>query len=416
MNVDEVNEMKRTEGANVDDVDEVGPVDEVRKLVDEVGGVIEGGPPKKPKRGPFAHVVAVTWHLAEENEDTIHAAEATMLARMQVAGAIYVAMCIEPTAAGVPHGQITMIKCKGQGFDLGVLSKRLDGAWCKKAIQPRASIAYCLHTGPHAEKPAYADCAPIEWGRRPTDDWLDIKQGSRTDIRRCAEDVLAGKTDKELALKHCEVVARYPKFVSRLRAQARGKPTDSPFPFVLPNGEVFDDPNPLPKGMDMPAKKRHILIYGKTNGRKSGWLYEQFRGKRVFYCRNTKYPFEGYDQEEVVIWNMFAPRWQEIEAWTEWIPADTHVPGDTRYEPTMMHAGVTRTLVIMLNYRPHWGEFEEPFNSRFWVFEHDKIATKELAVMPDLNLGGTALQRACTAFEEHIVMMSKKIVPKKADI
>jgi len=354
--------------------------------------VIEGASREKKKtKGPYAKIVAITWHVDKINpwQNDHYTKTAKILSGLKCS---YIAMCLEPTDEGKPHLQIMAVKTTGKGFDLGTMSKRLavNTPHCRKAVNPLNLENYCLHREKHKDKPQLDD--PVTWGTRPTDQWLTIHQGTRTDLVNYAADIASGMTTGQLALKHLGITAQYRHLEGKIRESLRPEPIISPYPFKLPGGQQIDDPNPLIGGFDIPTEKRHFWIWGPTDTRKSGWLREQFGGKRVFPCKASKYPYEGYKQEEVIIWNMLKPTFQELEGWSEWNVDDVHVPGDTRYTATMMHGKIAKTCVVTSNYAPEYGTDQAAFEKRFFViYIEDIIPLKILKQKPAIVIGDIPL-------------------------
>lgn len=211
------------------------------------------------------------------------------------------------------------------------------------------------------------------------------KQGQRTDLIKFRNDIKAGKTDEELIEDDDNFanMLKYHKMVPVVREAFKAKPKGDPYPIVLPDGQVLHNPDPRPHGVDFPAKFRHPLIVGPTNARKTGWLNEQFSGKRVFYVKNCKYPFEGYDNEQVCIWDMWFPTWSVLEFMCDYKDHRCNAPGDQRYQATVMEPFVARTCIILCNPPgPNYEGRMEPFNQRFITIEVQKIKVKERTFMP----------------------------------
>lgn len=236
-----------------------------------------------------------------------------------------------------------------------------------------AAVEYCGHTGAHADKTGLLK-GPWHTGVMPDMEVLRVLGSKQTPEKQYMADVLDHTfSERDLMLKHPKWWYKYGcnEGIHNIRQNAREKEEGNPYPFQLPNGKMVYDPQPDDVEFDRPAKKGHLYIWGPANSRKSGWVSENFAGKRVFFARKSKvYPMEGYRNERVVIFDMHKGiKWEWIEQLTEYDSHDKTVPGESRYKPTWMHRMVARTVIILSNDAPCWPGRDGPFNERFWTWE-----------------------------------------------
>lgn len=281
--------------------------------------------------------------------------------------------CLEMGEQGTPHYQgIAMWK---NITTTGVISAWLErNGWScdfRRSKNVQAAIEYCQHTGAHADKPGLMQ-GPFNTGTRPSNDLLKamtapLKSTDKDWLLACLD---ASYSDKDLMLEFPKQWLKYSNTgIAGIRQNARDKEVGYPFPFPLPNGSVVEDPQPV-EGEDEPAKQRHVYIYGPANSRKSAWLKQTFTGKCIFFIRKGKYPFEGYDNERILIADMVSGlKWSWLEELCEYDEHDRTVPGDTRYTAVWMHRKTARMVIILSNDAPHYPGREEPFNERFWTWK-----------------------------------------------
>lgn len=132
--------------------------------------------------------------------------------------------------------------------------------------------------------------------------------------------------------------------------------TDVVWPIALPDGSTH---HPL-------GKKRHLWIVGPADSGKSTWAMNTFDGMKVFLRSPTKYPFEGYQGEEVIIYDDIYPtqeEWLNVSM-THW--NNMHVFGDTRYEQVVWPNKKDLTMIVLSNILPNYNNVEA-FNARFIV-------------------------------------------------
>jgi len=130
------------------------------------------------------------------------------------------------------------------------------------------------------------------------------------------------------------------------------------WPIELPTGDLY---NPNDRG-----KKRHVWIVGKPDSGKSTWAKKSFQGKRVYLRPSTKYPFERYKGEEVIVYDDIYPSQEE------WLNVSnphwnkSHVFGDTRYNANTWPDDVNLTMIVLSNMEPIYNNMEA-FHARFSI-------------------------------------------------
>lgn len=126
-------------------------------------------------------------------------------------------------------------------------------------------------------------------------------------------------------------------------------------PVSWPITDMRGHPIPKPEAKN---KQRHLWIVSKPNMGKTWWLNYTFREQAIFRVPDReKYHFEGYEQEEVIVYDDVVPASASnlIKLCDTNPYNDDAVPGDTRYE--QFYLGRDPRLVIILcnpNRVPEW--------------------------------------------------------------
>lgn len=90
----------------------------------------------------------------------------------------------------------------------------------------------------------------------------------------------------------------------------------------------------------------------------------EFAGARIFKSLDTRYPFEGYNGEEVIIWDDHFPKRKDLIAATNYYQTRTLV-GATRYSRVFWKMDERRVCIILHNEEPTYmndGWFTARFN------------------------------------------------------
>lgn len=240
-----------------------------------------------------------------------------------------------------------------------------NATWLQRAYKPKLAFDYAMHLGAHVDKPRDGDT--FEFGTRPTEAAMLMSKGQRTDLTDMATAIADGATIKDIAYAHPAEFFRYNRGIERMMKIFAPKPTKSPFPFKTPWGQTVNDPTPG-EG-EIPAKRRHLWLWGEVNVRKSGWFNEQFADTKVFMVGNDPVTaWEGYDGELLCIWDMVTPpTYRHIEEASDWSTVEKPMPGRTRFKKEYYKPRVARMLLVIQNAPPQYFNRTQHFNERFLV-------------------------------------------------
>lgn len=137
---------------------------------------------------------------------------------------------------------------------------------------------------------------------------------------------------------------------------------DIDYPIKLPNGVLLNKPDPK-------IKKRHVWLIGPPDWGKTYWVNEAFNSARVFVRSDCKYPFEDYDNEDIIIYDDFVPQFSEIASVSNTYKINTKVFGDIRYKNKYWANNHTRTMIILTNFVPDFDEYSDAVVARFNFYE-----------------------------------------------
>lgn len=141
------------------------------------------------------------------------------------------------------------------------------------------------------------------------------------------------------------------------------------WPFRLPTGQEVHYPVKDAEGKW--PKKRHWWIVSDPNKGKTFWVNEVFAGQKVFMRSCGKYPYEEYEDEELVICDDVFPKFEEIADVCNIWHVRKHVYGDVRYVTKAWKLGQVRTMIVLSNSEPSYGPLQQAFDSRFTVVRWD---------------------------------------------
>ncbi|QMW68663.1 replication-associated protein [Crucivirus-113] len=123
----------------------------------------------------------------------------------------------------------------------------------------------------------------------------------------------------------------------------------------------IDKPNPN-------IKKRHYWFIGAPDFGKTYAIEKTFAGLKIFKRGNNKYPFEGYNNEDIIIYDDIEKiSFEEISNVSNTYHTKTLVYGDTRYNKIYWKIGHTRTIIVVTNTYPHYNKLQNAFESRFYT-------------------------------------------------
>lgn len=122
---------------------------------------------------------------------------------------------------------------------------------------------------------------------------------------------------------------------------------------------------------DPSIKKRNLWFVGKPDLGKTYMIEKAFAGLRVYKRGLNKYPFEQYDNEDIIIYDDFLPTFTEIANICNTYYTRTQVYGDVRYNSKYWKHGHTRTIIVINNTAPRYGELQDAVESRFEIIPLD---------------------------------------------
>lgn len=101
---------------------------------------------------------------------------------------------------------------------------------------------------------------------------------------------------------------------------------------------------------DPRVKKRNWWIVAPPNAGKTRWLNRTFAGQRIWAPRTGPYPFEGYGDEDIVVYDdrtgvSFAEFASVLNTWDIIMP----VAGQVRYNVQNWKLGHTRSVIVLSN-------------------------------------------------------------------
>lgn len=102
---------------------------------------------------------------------------------------------------------------------------------------------------------------------------------------------------------------------------------------------------------DPAIKRRSWWIVAPPNAGKTRWLNRTFGGKRIYSPRTGKYPFEGYDDQDIVVYDdresvSFAEFSSVLNTWDIVEP----IAGEIRYNTKNWKLGHTRSVIVLSNH------------------------------------------------------------------
>lgn len=120
---------------------------------------------------------------------------------------------------------------------------------------------------------------------------------------------------------------------------------------------------PLPE-----VKKRHFWFVGKPDIGKTFEIEKSFEDMKIYKRGNNKYPFESYRDEDIIIYDDIDKiSFAEISAISNTYKTNTQVYGDVRYKNKYWKKNHCRTIIILSNFEPNYGDNQGGIDSRFEV-------------------------------------------------
>lgn len=124
-------------------------------------------------------------------------------------------------------------------------------------------------------------------------------------------------------------------------------------------------------------KKRHFWFYGPPDWGKSFYVEHEFAGRRIYKRpAGTNYPFDDYEDQEVIIYDDVFPEFLELLHMSNVVETETAVYGATRYNKRYLKRGQWRYILIFTNSLPIYSD-SEPFLARFIIIDLSKCVLHE---------------------------------------
>lgn len=220
----------------------------------------------------------------------------------------------------------------------------------------------------------------------------NIRNPRRWDIEGYHPNIQSAKSKdraREYAMKDGDIVgdfgfswrnfqrskADFNAFMHDRRNRTRG---DINWPITLPGNRLQYKPNAS-------TKRCNWWIWGPTDVGKTRWFMSWFAYAKYFKIRGGDYPWEGYDGEELVLYDDKLPKLSHILQACQWhMGHNNTVPGKTRYRPYYFRDKTRPCVLVLSNIAPTYES--EAFNSRFTIIE---VTSRECAESSKrLRVGG----------------------------
>lgn len=147
-------------------------------------------------------------------------------------------------------------------------------------------------------------------------------------------------TPNDFELGHKERMMKDVHFAKKWEKTNSLKEINYPINFC---GHIIDKPNPA-------TKDRNMWIVGKPNERKTFNMNKTFKGLKVFIRSNDVYPFEDYNDEDIVIYDDYLPKFTEIADVCNTWEVRKRIYGGCRYH-TKYWGENSRTVIVLTNTR-----------------------------------------------------------------
>jgi len=160
---------------------------------------------------------------------------------------------------------------------------------------------------------------------------------------------LTGEADLYRFSKNfCQVYRDRESWLSYRRSRAQGAPQ---WPIAGPRDTSFGDPK-------YAGKQRNLWLYGKANAGKTTWLEEKVYCYRNYKVGNTRYPFDNYTEEQIVVYDDVKPCARHLLVLGNVSNYSRPCPGDTRYHQRFIPPRLAIWTVVCTN-KSIDQEFEE---------------------------------------------------------
>lgn len=155
------------------------------------------------------------------------------------------------------------------------------------------------------------------------------------------------------------------------------QPKDITYPITIFD-QIINKPDPS-------IKQRHLWVIGPPDWGKTYAIQKAFAGLKVFLRSDNSYPFEDYNNEDIIIYDDFKPTFEEIAAVTTTYLIKTTVYGNTRYQKKYWPINHTRTIIIISNHEPEYNNHQEAINKRFQLISLSTPLSGGCAASPCLT-------------------------------
>lgn len=192
----------------------------------------------------------------------------------------------------------------------------------------------------------------VEHGEPEDIEPIQRNQGKRTDLAKVMSAIKEGKSYFELMEEFPETVSRHEKFIDKYQSEINyRKLAQVDYPIILPWCTI---PKP-----DFNVKKRHFYICGPPGIGKTPIIQQAFEGKKAFIGANVKYTFEGYKDQEILVWDDHLPkRGEMIDCSNRWLCEKERENG-SRFNRSYWPLKQTRTMIILHNRHFPWENIPE---------------------------------------------------------
>lgn len=133
------------------------------------------------------------------------------------------------------------------------------------------------------------------------------------------------------------------------------------WPIELPRGGLQERPGAS-------DKKCCYWIFGPADSGKTRWFMSRYAYRAYFKIRNSKYRWEGYAGEDLVLYDDIFPKLSEILTACQYHQGCANaVPGETRYQSYYFRDRTRPVIIVLANTAPAYSS--RAFDARFTTIE-----------------------------------------------
>jgi len=114
------------------------------------------------------------------------------------------------------------------------------------------------------------------------------------------------------------------------------------YPIPGPSGQSFGDPSTA-------GKKRNLWLSGPANAGKTAWLEAQVYRFRNYKVGDSRYPFDNYAREQIIVYDDVKPRACDLLVLGNHSAYPRPVPGATRYHQRFIPGGLFLWTIVCSN-------------------------------------------------------------------